>query len=659
MLTFVAILVHRSVLMLIECGIKAQKYDFEDVAGHYLGNTGYYAVLLFMWVFSYGAMVAYLVIVGDTIPVVLQLLFNASSPNRNLITILLSVAVVLPLCLLRDLSSLSWTSMLSVIADTLLIIIIVVASPIEANIEHIKPNIDFVNSSLFAGVGTISFAFVCQHNSFLMFKSLEVQTYANWSIVASLSVGFSYFLCLIFGLSGYLSFAESTKGDLLTNFPDSNVPVNISRLLLGITMLFTYPMECYVSRHCFQSIILRFKRRQRKAIAESLPRTTDNNTIHESNLNQEHRVGNKQLTHFSAASSSLYNPIHTGSPAPSNAAPPLPREHGTPDSSCRLRAGDESTVGNPGRHSSNGHMLEWEGNDTDADDRDIETVDFGTTNHSQTLDNRGQQNTSNSNNPSTVAEISFWEHAAISIGLWGSSLYLAVSFTDLGVVLGLTGALGASFLGFVLPALIYIQTYRKEFREACRVAFHWSKYESNNQQTAMWSDECTSDALLKAPSVEIPTIESSEATNNTADSSGDLEDRDGRLSPHRRKNNQLEYKSILLAPDVSAPVNAINSGDDDDLEEVVDFDGSVPHGSRSVGVTGQSSHRLSLNRLTTNSCPCLGTVTDEKSSFRRWSATIWTRVTALKQFYLPLFMIAFGLIAAVSGVGTILYQLSY
>jgi sodium-coupled neutral amino acid transporter 11 len=171
MLTFVAYLVNRSVLMLIECGIKARKYNF-----------------------AYGAQVAYLVIVGDTIPVVSKILFHSSFTDRTAVVTLLAVFIILPLCFLKNLSSLSWTSMLSIFADTLLILILVVASPEEASREKIKPVFNFINSSLFAGIGTISFAFVCQHNCFLVFQSLTEQTYDNWKKVANLSVGFSFFL---------------------------------------------------------------------------------------------------------------------------------------------------------------------------------------------------------------------------------------------------------------------------------------------------------------------------------------------------------------------------------------------------------------------------------------------------------------------------------
>ena len=223
MLSFVALLVNRSVLMLIECGIRSGKFDLEEVAQHYLGDIGYYSALLFMFLFAYGAQIAYLVIIGDTIPVVFELLPDATIlANRNFIISTLAIVIILPLCMLKDLSSLSWTSLLSIIGDAVLIIIVAVASPIESFKENITPSLGIIKPSLFAGIGTISFAFVCQHNSFLVFQSLKEQTFDNWRKVAHISVGISYLLCLIFGLSGYLSFGDVTKGDLLTNFPDDS-----------------------------------------------------------------------------------------------------------------------------------------------------------------------------------------------------------------------------------------------------------------------------------------------------------------------------------------------------------------------------------------------------------------------------------------------------
>lgn len=202
LLASVAYLVYNSVTMLIECGIKADKLDFEELAEHLLGRTGYYSALVFMFLFAYGAQVAYLVVIGDTIPLVAQLFLPGSLfANRNITIAIISIFVILPLCLLKDLSSLSWTSLLSIGADIALVLIVLVAAPSASKEEGINhENISILNSSVFIGIGAISFAFVCQHNSFIVFRTLKVKTAENWRKVASGSILFSFLMCTTLGI---------------------------------------------------------------------------------------------------------------------------------------------------------------------------------------------------------------------------------------------------------------------------------------------------------------------------------------------------------------------------------------------------------------------------------------------------------------------------
>ena len=161
MLTLVAVLIYFSVMMLVECGIKANRLDFEELSEHLLGWHGYYAALTFMFLFAYGAQVrvwsgppgyppmisqpststcpcpgpassrcafgppgnapcmrkashvqahqpspspqvAYLVVVGDTVPVVAALFWPDSIlTSRRAVIGLTSTLVVLPLCMLK------------------------------------------------------------------------------------------------------------------------------------------------------------------------------------------------------------------------------------------------------------------------------------------------------------------------------------------------------------------------------------------------------------------------------------------------------------------------------------------------------------------------------------------------------------------------------
>ena len=68
MMTLVGFIANRSAVMLIECGVKENKLDYEELAEHVLGEYGYHAALISMFLFAYGAQIAYLLVIGDAVP---------------------------------------------------------------------------------------------------------------------------------------------------------------------------------------------------------------------------------------------------------------------------------------------------------------------------------------------------------------------------------------------------------------------------------------------------------------------------------------------------------------------------------------------------------------------------------------------------------------
>lgn len=222
MLFIIAFIIRHSVLNLIDCGIKAQIFDLELLAGKLMGKHGYRTALTFMFIFSFGAQIAYMAIIGDTVPKVLESLFHVHHVDRTAVIICVAISVVLPLCLLRDISSLSYASCISIVSDLILVSIICFHGPHTSEEEGINmKNGDFElsNINVFAGIGAMSFTFVCQHNSFMIYSSLEQCNREGWQKVATYSLLLATVACLSMGLAGYLSFFSTVHGDILNNFP--------------------------------------------------------------------------------------------------------------------------------------------------------------------------------------------------------------------------------------------------------------------------------------------------------------------------------------------------------------------------------------------------------------------------------------------------------
>ena len=266
LLILVAILTDKSLRMLIEQASFHPKlrhlpiHTFEDLASYPYGKLGSGFVLLMMFIMAYGAMVAYLLIIKDTVPTVLGFPHGENLLERNLILLVTSLGIMVPLSMQRDMASLSCTSAISVIADLILVGFIAAYAPIKENVEAngglgqvLKA--DGINSTLFIGLGILSVAMACQHSAFIVANSLENKTRQRWRWVTNQSIALSCILCMILGVCGYLGFLGYTQGDVLNNFDHDSLAANAARVLLAFTMFFTYPMESFVARHVLIMLI--------------------------------------------------------------------------------------------------------------------------------------------------------------------------------------------------------------------------------------------------------------------------------------------------------------------------------------------------------------------------------------------------------------------
>jgi sodium-coupled neutral amino acid transporter 11 len=266
LLILVAVLTDKSLRLLIEQASFHPKlhhlpiHTFEDLASYPFGKFGSGFILFNMFIMAYGAMVAYLLIIKDTIPTVLGYEHGDNLLERNLILVVTSLFIMVPLSMQRDMASLSCTSAISVTADIILVVFVAAFSPVAETVEEnggfgqVLRN-DGINNTLFVGLGILSTAMACQHSAFIVANSLENKTRSRWSWVTKQSIGLSAILCAILGICGYLGFLGQTQGDVLNNFPLGTVQADGARILLAFTMFFTYPMESFVARHVLIMLI--------------------------------------------------------------------------------------------------------------------------------------------------------------------------------------------------------------------------------------------------------------------------------------------------------------------------------------------------------------------------------------------------------------------
>ncbi|RCI13195.1 hypothetical protein L249_0364 [Ophiocordyceps polyrhachis-furcata BCC 54312] len=232
--------------------------SFQGTVEHCFGRPGLVAISVAQWVFAFGGMVAFGVIVGDTIPHVLTAVWPdlGSVPVLGLLTdrrmaiAVFILGVSYPLTLYRDIAKLAKASTFALIGMMVIVTTVLVQGmlvPSEARGSFSTPLLT-VNGGIFQAIGVISFAFVCHHNSLLIYGSLRTPTMDNFSRVTHYSTGVSMLACLVMALAGFLTFGDKTMGNVLNNFATSNGMVNLARLFFGLNMLTTLPLEAFVCR---------------------------------------------------------------------------------------------------------------------------------------------------------------------------------------------------------------------------------------------------------------------------------------------------------------------------------------------------------------------------------------------------------------------------
>ncbi|KAI0081219.1 amino acid transporter [Panus rudis PR-1116 ss-1] len=236
--------------------------SYIEIMNHCFGPSGRAAVSFFQFAFAFGGMCAFGIIIGDTIPHVIRSIFPnlhhvpilSIFANRQFIIALCTLCVSYPLSLYRDIHKLSRASGLALIGMIIIVTSVLIEGP------QVSPNLKgdpskrftFLGSGLFQAIGVISFAFVCHHNSLLIYGSLRTPTLDRFAKVTHVSTLISLVACCTLAISAYLVFTDKTQGNILNNFSPNDTLINVARFCFGLNMFTTLPLELFVCREVIE-----------------------------------------------------------------------------------------------------------------------------------------------------------------------------------------------------------------------------------------------------------------------------------------------------------------------------------------------------------------------------------------------------------------------
>ncbi|KAI9279800.1 transmembrane amino acid transporter protein-domain-containing protein [Sporodiniella umbellata] len=227
--------------MFIVSAQRTGAYRLATLMEKVIGRPGYHFLNFLVLIQATGACVSYYILMGDTLPVLLQLYFphHPTLTHRSFVLVCIALFFVLPLNLSRSLGALAHWSILSVLCLPVILVALLIRAPTYAQ-SHDSP-LGWHSPDLFGALGILAFAFSCPHVCFSVYLSQKQQSVQAWHQTTTLASILTWIISFSLALVGYLSFGVDVHPNLFLNFPADDTVVNIARFALGFSMILTIP----------------------------------------------------------------------------------------------------------------------------------------------------------------------------------------------------------------------------------------------------------------------------------------------------------------------------------------------------------------------------------------------------------------------------------
>ncbi|NXU12178.1 AVT2 protein, partial [Pardalotus punctatus] len=269
LLFVVACITDYSIILLIKGGNLSSTKTYQELVRKTYGLAGYLILSALQFLYPFIAMISYNIITGDniiTLVKVFQRIPGVGQDNvltdHRFIIILTTTIFTLSISLYRNIGKLGKSCFylyrylfFSLILTTVILIVVMVRTiTLSSQVSKSENAWVFAKPNAVQAVGVMSFAFICNHNSFLIYVSLEEPTLRNWSQITHICVSLALVISVVFAACGFLTFTGFTEGDLFGNYCSDDNLATFGRFSYGATVILTFPLECFVTREVIANV---------------------------------------------------------------------------------------------------------------------------------------------------------------------------------------------------------------------------------------------------------------------------------------------------------------------------------------------------------------------------------------------------------------------
>uniref|UniRef100_A0AAY5EVM5 Sodium-coupled neutral amino acid symporter 2 n=1 Tax=Electrophorus electricus TaxID=8005 RepID=A0AAY5EVM5_ELEEL len=275
---FVILLVAVSIFSLYSVHLllkTANEGVYEQLGYKAFGMPGKLAASCSITMQNIGAMSSYLYIVKYELPIVIQAFLGKSDgewyTNGDYLVLIVSVIIILPLSLLKNLGYLGYTSGFSLLCMVFFLIVVIykkfhIPCPLPDDFINVTVNGVLVhlnttdregtctpkyfvfNSQTVYAVPILTFAFVCHPAILPMYEELKDRSRKKMQGVANVSFLAMFVMYLLAALFGYLTFSDAVEPELLHTYSKVykfDVVLLIVRLAVLTAVTLTVPVVLF------------------------------------------------------------------------------------------------------------------------------------------------------------------------------------------------------------------------------------------------------------------------------------------------------------------------------------------------------------------------------------------------------------------------------
>ncbi|KAI5109013.1 sodium-coupled neutral amino acid transporter 3-like isoform X2 [Silurus meridionalis] len=294
LLTAVAVLSSYSIHLLLKAsgvvGIRA----YEQLGFRAFGTPGKMAAGIAITLQNIGAMSSYLFIVKSEFPLVIQAFLRADTNsgewylNGNYLVVMVSVSIILPLALMKQLGYLGYTSGFSLSCMVFFLTAVIykkfhIPCPFEefsanntashllatelpvtdfhhdvVDDAHCSPRMFTMNSQTAYTIPILAFAFVCHPEVLPIYTELRNPSKRKMQHISNISIFIMYVMYFLAALFGYLTFYGNVEAELLHTYSKIE-PYDTLILCVRVAVLtavtLTVPIVLFPVRRAIQQMI--------------------------------------------------------------------------------------------------------------------------------------------------------------------------------------------------------------------------------------------------------------------------------------------------------------------------------------------------------------------------------------------------------------------